>query len=339
MRVLHAVRSDAFAGVESHVARLACAQVAAGDEVVVIGGDPDRMAAAVEGAARLVPARTVAEVVRAVRHWQRGADIVHAHMTAAEIACATALLGSSTPLVVTRHFARVRGSNPASTLAATAAATRVSAQMAISDYVARSIGGVSTVIHPGVLSTASTIPASERRPVVLVAQRLEAEKETEVAMTAFARSGLAGRGWRLELAGGGAERERLEALAGRLGIAPSTDFLGHRGDVTQLMRRASVLLAPCRVEGLGLTVLEAMAEALPVVAVAAGGHLETVGSVPGAALHPAGDADAAGSLLAELARDPAARDAYGAALQRAQRERFTPEHQALETAAVYREVI
>ena len=43
VRVLHAVRSDAFAGVESHVARLACAQAASGDEVVVIGGDPVRM--------------------------------------------------------------------------------------------------------------------------------------------------------------------------------------------------------------------------------------------------------------------------------------------------------
>ena len=100
-----------------------------------------------------------------------------------------------------------------------------------------------------------------------------------------------------------------------------------------------MLLAPCRVEGLGLTVLEAMAEALPVVAVGAGGHLETVGSVAGAALHPAGDSAAAATLLASLARDPQARDVYGSALQQAQRDRFTPEHQAAETAAVYREVI
>jgi glycosyltransferase involved in cell wall biosynthesis len=318
---------------------LACAQAATGDEVVIVGGDPLSMAAAVHGAARLVPGATVGEVMTSVHRWRRGADIVHAHMTAAEIACAAALLGSSTPVVVTRHFARVRGSNPVSTLAAAGAAARVSAQMAISHYVASSIGGVSTVIHPGVLSTDSTVPAAARRPIVLVAQRLEAEKETEVAMTAFARSGLAPKGWRLELAGGGAERVHLEALAARLEIAQSTDFLGHRSDVTQLMRSASVLLAPCRVEGLGLTVLEAMAEALPVVAAGAGGHLETVGSVPGAALHPGGDADTAGSLLAALAIDPAARDAYGAALQRAQRERFTPEHQARETSAVYREVI
>ena len=63
---------------------------------------------------------------------------------------------------------------------------------------------------------------------MLVAQRLEPEKETDVAVTAFAGSGLADRGWRLELAGDGAERRRLEAPGGELGLASSTDFLGHR---------------------------------------------------------------------------------------------------------------
>ena len=41
----------------------------------------------------------------------------------------------------------------------------------------------------------------DREPVVLVAQRLEPEKDTDVAVRAFALSGLAGRGWRLEVAG------------------------------------------------------------------------------------------------------------------------------------------
>ena len=182
--------------------------------------------------------------------------------------------------------------------------------MAISDYVATTVGGVQHG-HPPWRPDRPTRPvAAEQRPrVVLVAQRLEAEKETDLAVTAFARSGLADAGWRLELAGDGAERAASRRPWRRSsGIAASTDFLGHRSDVPQLMRRASMLLAPCRVEGLGLTVLEAMAEALPVVAVGAGGHLETVGSVAGAALHPAGDSAAAATLLASLARDPEARD-------------------------------
>lgn len=39
MKVLHVIQSDAFAGVERHVAQLAAAQSQLGDQVVVIGGD------------------------------------------------------------------------------------------------------------------------------------------------------------------------------------------------------------------------------------------------------------------------------------------------------------
>lgn len=339
MRILHAVRSDAFAGVESHVARLARAQAEAGDDVHVVGGDPARMRTAVGPRVRVTSASTVTQVLTAVRTWAPTSDIVHAHMTAAEIACATALLGISTPLVVTRHFARDRGSNPLSTWAADGAAQRVDAQIAISHYVSRAIAGTSVVIHPGVDSTSTTRTAGERERVVLLAQRLEPEKEGGVALRAFARSGLARDGWRLDVAGDGAERPRLAALAGELGIGASTRFLGHRSDVASLMEGAAVLLAPCRIEGLGLTVLESMASALPVVAVGAGGHLETVGSVPDAALHPPGDVDRAARLLADLVSNPCRRDAYAASLQRAQRAAFTPAHQARETAAVYESVV
>jgi glycosyltransferase involved in cell wall biosynthesis len=332
------VRSDAFAGVENHVARLARAQLARGDEVVVVGGDPERMRTAIGPGARTVPARTVGGVFGAVRAVGRSAHVVHAHMTAAEVACAAALFASPTPLVVTRHFARVRGSNPLFATVGAAAASRVSAQMAISQWVADSIAGHSVVIHPGVDRVDDTRGAGDRERVVLVAQRLEAEKETDVAVRAFAESGLARSAWRLHIAGHGAERDRLGKLVRELGLASSTRFLGHRADLLDLMPRSAMLLAPCRVEGLGLTVLEAMAAALPVVAVGAGGHLETVGSVPGATLHPPGDVRAAAELLKELSADPARRDAYGRALQEAQRERFTPEHQAVETAAVYQAV-
>ncbi|WP_460628443.1 glycosyltransferase family 4 protein [Intrasporangium mesophilum] len=339
MRIVHAVRSDAFAGVESHVARLARAQLARGDQVIVIGGHQERMRAAIGHGVRTIDATTVTGVLRAVHQVARGADVVHAHMTAAEIACATGLLGGHTPLVVTRHFARTRGSNPVSALVGAAAATQVSRQLAISRWVADSIAGDSVVVHPGVDIFAGTPVAGDRENVVLLAQRLEPEKETDLAIRAFAASGLAGAGWRLDVAGDGGERERLEKLVGELGLSAATLFLGHRDDVVALMSRSAVLLAPCRVEGLGLTVLEAMATALPVVAVAAGGHLETAGIVSGAALHPPGDVDAAAGLLVGLANDPARRDAYGAALQEIQRAGFTPEHQAAQTALVYEAVV
>ncbi|GAB3880212.1 hypothetical protein GCM10028802_23530 [Terrabacter terrigena] len=333
------MRSDGFAGVESHVARLAHAQQALGHDVVVIGGAPARMPVVAGAGVRTLAASTVLEVLEVARPWVAGADIVHAHMTAAEIACAAALFGRTTPLVATCHFARERGSNPVAAVAARAAARRIDAQIAISRYVADKVAGPSVVVHPGVDSTCAVRPAAERDRVVLLAQRLEPEKEGDVALRAFAASGIAARGWRLEVAGDGAERAHLTRLAAELGIDGVTAFLRQRHDVPELMRRAGLLLAPCRIEGLGLTVLEAMAAGLPVVAVAAGGHLETVGMAPDAALHPPGDAVRAGQLLAGLAADPARRDAYAARLARIQRDRFTPAHQADETEAVYRSVL
>ncbi|WP_076261486.1 glycosyltransferase family 4 protein [Intrasporangium flavum] len=339
MRVLHVVRSDAFAGVESHVARLARAQADRGDEVLVVGGDPGRTAAAAGPRVRHEPARTVTDVARRTRQAAGGADVVHAHMTAAEVAAAAALAGRAVPLVATQHFARPAGSNAVSALAADLAGRRVRARISISEHVARSIGRPSTVIHPGVEPVDASPTAAEREPVVLVAQRFEREKETDVAVRAFAASGLAALGWRLHLAGDGSDRTAVEALVGTLGLSEATTFLGHRDDVERLMLRASVLLAPCRVEGLGLTVLEAMAAALPVVAVAGGGHLETSGAVAGAALHAPGDADTAATLLRALADDPDGRDRYGAALQAAQRSSFTPERQAELTDRLYEAVL
>lgn len=337
LSVVHAIRSDAFAGVERHVAALAAQQHADGLRVAVIGGDPVRMCAALGDAPiPLAPARTTLDVARALATFG-GADIVHAHMTAAETATLIAPGARRVPLVVTRHFGGPRGASRPGRLAGVAIRRRVAAQIAISRYVADRVDGPSTVILPGV-PTAPRVPAGRRRPFVLVAQRLEPEKGTDLALRAFAASGLAASGWELRVAGDGSQRGPLTALAADLGIAPHTDFLGMRSDVDRLQADAGVLIAPCEIEGLGLTVLEAMACGLPVVASAAGGHLETVGAVEGAQLFAPGDVGQAAALLAGLAADADRRDAYGGALHDAQRRLFTTTAQARATEAVYRSV-
>lgn len=342
MRILHAVRSDGFAGVERHVARLARAQSAAGHDVAVIGGAPDGMAATVaDPTVPLVPAATTGDVVRALRASAAAADVVHVHMTAAEVAAAVAARTTRgfPPVVSTRHFARTRGTGARGRLVAAVASSAVRAQISISRYVAAHVEGESVVVHPGVDDRPDGRRATERDDVVLVVQRLEAEKRTDLALAAFAASGLGAQGWRLEIAGDGAQRAALEAQARTLGIDGATTFLGARGDVDALMDRAGLLVAPCPVEGLGLSVLEAMASGLPVVASSAGGHRETLEGVDPLALYPALDPVAAGRSLAALAADPGRRDACARAGRTAQRERFTPAAQVVATDAVYRSVL
>ncbi|HEU4332715.1 MAG TPA: glycosyltransferase family 4 protein [Lapillicoccus sp.] len=337
MRVLHLVCSDRFAGVERHVALLAAAQRDAGATIAVIGGDEASMRRDIGAGVVFRPTGGLLQTVRTARPFVPGADIVHVHMTASEVAGVIAALGTTAAVVTTRHFAAARGSTPVNRWVGRRAAARIDAQIAVSAYAASYVEGDSTVVYAGVANRESVDPLHRQR-TVLVAQRLEPEKRTGIALEAFAASGLARDGWRLVIAGGGSLRPALERKAGRLGIAGATRFLGHAGDVQNLMATAGLLLAPRPDEAYGLSVVEAMAVGLPVVAAAGGGHLETVGGVGGTGLFPPDDVRGAASALRALAADSAGRAAYGEQLRTAQRERFTLEAQQRETDAVYREV-
>ncbi len=330
LSVVHVVCSDRFAGTERHVATLADAQREAGHRVHVVGGD-DALAALARGVEH-VAAATVLDAVAALRRLP-DADVLHAHMSDAEAALALDPGHRDAVRVATRHFARRRGSGPVRRVATAMAARRLDGQIAVSRYVADHVEGDATVIHPGVRPVPAG--AGERSPVVLVVQRLEAEKATDVALTAFARSGL-GPQWRMQVAGSGAQEDALRRLAAGLGIEHRVDFLGSRGDVPDLMAGASVLLAPCPVEGLGLAVVEAMASGLPVVASAAGGHLESAGSVDPSWLFAPGDPDAAAGLLRRVAADPEGLRAYGAALRERQSTHFSVDRWRAETDEFYR---
>ncbi len=341
MRIVHVIQSPAFAGVERHVAMLASAQATAGDDVWVIGGDPDRMRSELEPRVAHLQGGTTLQTIAAVRRTLRlMPDVVHAHMTVAETVSSLALMGTHIPLVVTRHFARPRGRNVFARLVLRPVLRRVRRQIAISEYVADRVEGRSVVVHPGVPVQPDALPARARERTALVVQRLEPEKATDDALHIFADSGLPALGWSMKLAGAGSQLAALEQLACDLGLEGHISFLGHRTDVAELMRRSGVLIAPCPIEGLGLTVVEAMAAGLPTVATAAGGHLETLADLEGAVLYPpgAGLDDAAAELRA-LAEDHLRRDASARELQQAQRERFTLSRQAERTDAVYRSVL
>jgi len=78
------------------------------------------------------------------------------------------------------------------------------------------------------------------------------------------------------IVGDGAERAALEAHAHRLGVTNSITFAGYRADVRALMPAFDVYVNTSSYEGVSLTILEAMATALPVVATRVGGNPEVV---------------------------------------------------------------
>jgi glycosyltransferase involved in cell wall biosynthesis len=338
LRVAQLVCTSDFAGVERYVANLSNGLAEAGCEVVVLGGEPERMARELSGKQEASwPASTVPEAVARLARLGRF-DVVHTHMTSAEVAASAVRVSNRGRFLTTRHFAARRGAHPAGRLAGMAIRPLVDMQLAISDYVAARVDGASVVVHPGVPHQAS-IPAGGRAPTVLLAQRLEEEKRTDIALRAWQRSGLAQAGWELHLVGGGAQEESLRSLARDLGVADSCRFLGPRDDLSTRYNQASIFFAPTPDEGFGLAVVEAMAAGLPVVAAGSGGHLETVGICPDAALFAPGDVDEASLLLRSLGADEGRRRLYGQELQALQRQKFDLFSQAKQVATVYQTLV
>jgi len=337
MRILHVTVSDRFAGVEQFIRRLAELQAADGHEVFVAGGDAGRMAPPLRAAGvSFVPATRLREALTAIR--SADVDVVNSHMTAADTAAVLAgLITRRGPaLVSTRHFALRRGSRGPS-IAYRAVEHLLDAEISISRAVAESIGVASTIVHPGVDPV--EMSESERTHTVLMAQRLQPEKDTAVGVRAFAASGLAAAGWRLEIAGTGPQERWLRTLADDLGLGDAVAFLGFRDDLPELMRSAGMLLATSPFEHFGLTVLEAMASGLPVIASDAGGHAEMLRPLAEAALYAPGDAADAAALLAAVAADAPRRARLGEVQLRRQLESFTLRAQADATEAVYRRAI
>ncbi len=130
--------------------------------------------------------------------------------------------------------------------------------------------------------------------------------------------------------------------AGPAGVAaetrPRVAFTGRVDDteLRALYAGAAAFVFPSQYEGFGLPPLEAMALGAPVVCAAAASLPEVVGDA--ALLFPAGEAGALTDALARLLDDPALRQSLSLA-GRERAARFSWEHTAAATVAVYREVL
>jgi glycosyltransferase involved in cell wall biosynthesis len=113
-----------------------------------------------------------------------------------------------------------------------------------------------------------------------------------------------------------------------------------RCDVPQILRATDVLvLASKGWEGLPLTVLEAMASSLPVVASDVGGTREAIVDGETGLLFPPGDATALAQGILSLAGDPLLALQMGQRGLARVREHFTFQRMARETAALYEQLL
>jgi glycosyltransferase involved in cell wall biosynthesis len=130
----------------------------------------------------------------------------------------------------------------------------------------------------------------ERIERLLFFGRLVREKGILDALEALAPLKRAGRAFELRILGSG-NVAHVRAEAARLGLSEHVTFLPHQGDagLVQELERAQLALLPSHSESFGLSIAEAQAAGLPVVAYAAGSVPEVVEDGRTAWLAPLGD--------------------------------------------------
>jgi sugar transferase (PEP-CTERM/EpsH1 system associated) len=146
-------------------------------------------------------------------------------------------------------------------------------------------------------------------------------------------------GFRLTVVGDGPDQARLLALSEELGLGEHVCFLGFRSDVSALLGAADVFVLSSLTEGISLTLLEAMAAGLPVVATDVGGNREVV--VPGQTglLVPAGSPAALAGAVLEVLHRPEQAQAMGAAGRRRVEEQFSLRHTVAQYERLYLELL
>jgi glycosyltransferase involved in cell wall biosynthesis len=114
------------------------------------------------------------------------------------------------------------------------------------------------------------------------------------------------------IVGDGPEQGQLATLAERRGVLARVRLYGPSTDVVEILAAADVLVAPSRNEGMGRSLVEAMALGVPVVGAAVGGIPSVVGDDEAGRLVPPDDAAALAAALIELGCDDGVRAKLGA---------------------------
>ncbi|MBK5936606.1 TIGR03088 family PEP-CTERM/XrtA system glycosyltransferase [Halorhodospira halophila] len=111
-------------------------------------------------------------------------------------------------------------------------------------------------------------------------------------------------GLRLVILGEGPQRTALEEVVAAAGLGAQVALPGNREDVSAELRRMDLFVLPSLAEGIPMTVLEAMATGVPVVASRVGGVPEVVLEGVTGTLVPPADTGALTAALAGYVLDP-----------------------------------
>jgi glycosyltransferase involved in cell wall biosynthesis len=238
-------------------------------------------------------------------------DVVHTHNTKSLLyAGPSARLAGASAVVHSRHGLR-SGASPRQTTLFRWASRCADKVVCVSNAAAacsRAEG-----VRPAAITTiwngidlerfAKSAPTPDG-PAVFVG-RLTPDKNVETLLKAMAIVRERDRGVKLLIAGDGPSATSLRALCSDLKLENFVEFLGAVSDVPALLAGASMMVLPSRTEGLPLSVLEAMASGVPVIATRVGGTAEALGDGEAGILVQPGNAAALAAEMLRLRKDRA----------------------------------
>lgn len=169
--------------------------------------------------------------------------------------------------------------------------------------------------------------------------RLAAEKAFDVLIHSVYDLVRRGTDARLVVVGEGGEREKLEHLAGELGIRDRVLLPGWQADVRAYFEAMDAFALSSLREGLPNVLLEAMALGVPVVATRVNGVPRLVQDGRNGFLVEAGDRDALTTALVGLLKNDGLRELFRAAGRRTVETRFSFATRMLKLARVYDELL
>lgn len=141
------------------------------------------------------------------------------------------------------------------------------------------------------------------------------------------------------LFGQGPEQAGIAAEVARRGWPDRVKLPGFRDDLDRVLPCVDLVVHPAAMEGLGVSLLQAAACGVPIVATRAGGIPEVVIDGRNGALVAPGDAAALGTAIVALLEAPALRRRYGEAGRALALERFSVDAMVAGNRAVYESVL